>query len=272
MASNAETNIAKALELKAQGNEAFKAGDYKQAMVHYHQVAAAPPAHPSHLQLHACACTMQIYMYVHGFSEGSSSSGGQSMPGQTTKPVSPETMAQIKELKVVHFSNLAMCHMKLGNVQKARDNSSKALAIDGKHMKSLFRRGKCNAALGALDEAKVDLDCIMSMEPENRDALRELHALKQKFREHDKKEKKKFAGMFDRRVQPNPDPDPNPNPDPGFRLRRAEVLESQGYREKQINQSEGDRQSAINSSQVEGSRVGACALRRVGWAGRSVGV
>ena len=34
------------------------------------------------------------------------------------------------------------------------------------------------------------------------------------------------------------------------RLRRAEVLESQGYREKQINQSEGDRQSAINSSQV----------------------
>ena len=40
-------------------------------------------------------------------------------------------MAQIKELKLVHFSNLAMCHMKLGNVQKARDNSSKAhLRID----------------------------------------------------------------------------------------------------------------------------------------------
>ena len=44
-------------------------------------------------------------------------------------------MAQIKELKVVHFSNLSMCHMKLGNVQKARDNSSKALAIDDRHIK-----------------------------------------------------------------------------------------------------------------------------------------
>ena len=41
MASNAEANIAKALELKAQGNEAFKAADYKQAMVHYHQVRPA---------------------------------------------------------------------------------------------------------------------------------------------------------------------------------------------------------------------------------------
>lgn len=173
MSSSAEANIAKALELKAQGNEAFKAGNYKEAMVAYHQ----------------------IFMYVHGFSEGSSS---QTMPGQTTQPVSAGTMAQIKELKVVHFSNLAMCHLKLGNVQKARDNSSKALAIDGKNIKALFRRGKCNSQLGALDEAKADFDQILAMEPENRDVLRELHALKARFREHEKKEKKKFAGMFDR--------------------------------------------------------------------------
>ena len=146
MASNAETNIAKALELKAQGNEAFKAADYKQAMVHYHQVARhatvpkharkqltpasrqrdsrahAPVAAPPTCRIatrapcrpcatthqHArrsgllrrleptpvgCAPTrvrawcVQIYMYVHGFSEGSGAGGGQSMPGQTTKPV-----------------------------------------------------------------------------------------------------------------------------------------------------------------------------------------
>eukprot|EP00586_Coscinodiscus_wailesii_P003123 CAMPEP_0172492148 /NCGR_PEP_ID=MMETSP1066-20121228/23187_1 /TAXON_ID=671091 /ORGANISM="Coscinodiscus wailesii, Strain CCMP2513" /LENGTH=365 /DNA_ID=CAMNT_0013261605 /DNA_START=48 /DNA_END=1145 /DNA_ORIENTATION=+ len=35
------------------------------------------------------------------------------------------------------------------------------------------------------------------------------------------------------------------------RLRRAEVLESQGYRERLINQSEGDRQSDINRAQGE---------------------
>merc|ERR1719301_200913 len=39
------------------------------------------------------------------------------------------------------------------------------------------------------------------------------------------------------------------------RLRRAEVLESQGYREKLINQSEGERQGAINQAQGEAESV-----------------
>jgi len=39
------------------------------------------------------------------------------------------------------------------------------------------------------------------------------------------------------------------------RLRRAEVLESEGYRQRLINQSEGDRQSAINSAQGEAESI-----------------
>mmetsp|Transcript_62824 Transcript_62824/g.172541 ORF Transcript_62824/g.172541 Transcript_62824/m.172541 type:complete len:352 (+) Transcript_62824:22-1077(+) len=39
------------------------------------------------------------------------------------------------------------------------------------------------------------------------------------------------------------------------RLRRAEVLESEGYRQRLINQSEGDRQSAINSAQGEAEAI-----------------
>jgi len=102
---SAQTNIDKAIELKQQGNEFFKAGNFKKAMVSYHE----------------------IFMYVHGFSEGSTKS---MMPGQTTTPVTPEQMAAIRELKVAHFSNLSMCHLKLGNVERARDNCTKALAID----------------------------------------------------------------------------------------------------------------------------------------------
>ena len=36
----AAENIAKAVALKETGNEAFKRGDYKQAMISYHQVRA----------------------------------------------------------------------------------------------------------------------------------------------------------------------------------------------------------------------------------------
>merc|ERR1719446_818103 len=39
------------------------------------------------------------------------------------------------------------------------------------------------------------------------------------------------------------------------RLRRAEVLESQGYREKLINQSEGERQGQINMAQGEAESI-----------------
>lgn len=39
------------------------------------------------------------------------------------------------------------------------------------------------------------------------------------------------------------------------RVRRAEVLESEGYRQRLINQSEGDRQSAINKAQGEAESV-----------------
>lgn len=39
------------------------------------------------------------------------------------------------------------------------------------------------------------------------------------------------------------------------RLRRAEVLESQGYRERLINQSEGERQGAINKAQGEAESI-----------------
>ena len=77
--------IAKALDLKEKGNQAFKNGEYRAAMTAYHE----------------------IFMYVHGYSEGNA--GAATLPGQTTRPVTKEEMDQIHELKLAHFCNLAMC-------------------------------------------------------------------------------------------------------------------------------------------------------------------
>lgn len=173
--SDVTTHIAKAQELKEEGNKHFKEGDYQKAMAAYHQ----------------------IFMYVNGYSESSAASVG--LPGKTTTPVTAEEMAQIKELKLAHFCNLAMCHLKQGpNLQKAKTNCTKALALDPKNVKALFRRGKCHAQLGMLDEAKEDLDRVIELQPENKDAVRELRALRSQFASQRKREAKKFAGMFDR--------------------------------------------------------------------------
>ena len=176
--ADATDNIAKALGYKEEGNTHFKAGEYKKAMVAYHN----------------------IFMYVHGFSEkrdaGSSSAG--LMPGSTTQAISPEQWKQVSELKVASASNLAMCHLKLGNTEKARDNCTKALAIEPANVKALFRRGKCHAALNAIDEAKDDFEAVLAADPSNREAPRELQALKSKFAARHKKEQKKFAGFFDK--------------------------------------------------------------------------
>lgn len=177
-AGSAEHGISKALELKAAGNDAFKRGEYKEAMGSYHA----------------------MYMYLHGFSEQKPDTGGNPAAGgfKTTAGASKEEMSTVHELKVLHHSNLAMCLMKMGNFEKAKSNCTKALAIDPENIKARFRRGKCYAQLGALDEAKRDFEHVLAREPENRDARRELQALKGLFAAHKKREQKRFAGFFDK--------------------------------------------------------------------------
>ena len=157
-------------------------------------------------QSRACCVLVcvQIYMYVHGYSVSSTANLG--IPGSTTTPVSDEEMKTIRELKLAHFCNLGMCHLKQGNLAKARVNCTKALAIDSSNVKALFRRGKCNAGLGALDEAKEDFDGVLLLEPANKEAVRELRALRGAFASHKKKEARKFAGMFDRLADESGEP------------------------------------------------------------------
>eukprot|EP00966_Prymnesium_polylepis_P133240 3079261-Prymnesium_polylepis.1 len=96
-----------------------------------------------------------------------------------TKPASHDELIQIDELKLAHHSNLAMCHLRLGALRKARDCCSRALAIDPTSVKSLFRRGRCHALMGELDEAKADLTEVRwppNSKPARALASPELHA------------------------------------------------------------------------------------------------
>jgi len=169
-----DDNIRQALEFKEQGNAAFKAGDYKKAVSNYHKMG----------------------MYVKTLDTAGQDPSGMGIG--KGKEISDEDKAKVRELKLSHHLNLAMCLMKLENWDKAITNCSKALEVDEHSVKALFRRGKCRSLKGDLDGAKLDLLKANSLEPKDAAVKQELALLTQRFAAHEKKAKKQFAGMFDK--------------------------------------------------------------------------
>ncbi|XP_062998748.1 protein unc-45 homolog A [Elgaria multicarinata webbii] len=73
--------------------------------------------------------------------------------------------------------NRAACHLKLEDYAQAELDASKAIEADGRDVKSLFRRSQALQKLGRLDEAVLDLQRCLSLEPKNKafqEALRNL--------------------------------------------------------------------------------------------------
>ncbi|XP_075860852.1 protein unc-45 homolog A isoform X2 [Microcebus murinus] len=73
--------------------------------------------------------------------------------------------------------NRAACHLKLEDYNKAETEASKAIEKDGGDVKALYRRSQALEKLGRLDQAVLDLQRCVSLEPKNRvfqEALRNI--------------------------------------------------------------------------------------------------
>merc|ERR1719195_1721726 len=101
--------------------------------------------------------------------------------------------------------NMAACYLKISAHQKCVDSCSKALADGGAQSKAYFRRAQAHLELRNLDEAKEDLESARALEPNDPAIEKELRRLKQAFAQHDAKEKKKFARMFDKMAKATDD-------------------------------------------------------------------
>ena len=137
--------LGRAGEYKAEGNSAFKEGEWKKA-------------------LHAYYNGMLAVKGLDGTgSSGSSGGGGLSSGlaamlgggggGSPSTGSSEEEKEEAKSLIVVLYTNMAACHLKLGRPGRARDFCQKALAIKPGHVKALFRLGSAADAEGAYDVA-----------------------------------------------------------------------------------------------------------------------
>ena len=173
-ASN-EDKLEKATALKEEGNERFKSGDYKAAMRLYH-----------HALLH-----------VKGLEKDAS---GHVLPGMKSRTLTKSQRAKQLQTQLTCYNNLSVCLLKQERWDRVVTYASQALEIqtDGRS-KPLYRRGTAYLALGNLDGADADLKQAHSLSPGDPAIKQQLALLAEKMKAFHEREKKMYAGMFDRK-------------------------------------------------------------------------
>jgi FK506-binding protein 4/5 len=107
-----------------------------------------------------------------------------------------EEKAKANTLKVTLFLNTAQCHLKTHDWKTAIEQCNKALEIDKKNAKGIFRRAQAHSALDSWDAARADFEEALLLLPGDADVIREYNKLKLKMKAQDERDRKVYATMF----------------------------------------------------------------------------
>lgn len=94
------------------------------------------------------------------------------------------------------YQNVASCKIKSGEFAHAVNAANDALSLAPLSVKALFLRARANRLRGKLDEAKLDLNELLRIEPASIDAKKELSVLTQEILDKANARKKMFSGIF----------------------------------------------------------------------------
>lgn len=96
------------------------------------------------------------------------------------------------KLQLAANLNLAMCNLKLKNYSEALEACKKALKLDEKNEKGMFRMAQAYSGIGDYDEAVKCFENVLENNSENRDAQNQILLCKQKIKENKTKEKRRY--------------------------------------------------------------------------------
>jgi len=176
--SKAVELLAEATQYKEKGNDLFKAGNYTEALVQYHQ---------------ALTFTTKI----------TSLDGKHVTVEQAQMMVPSEKSDELKKLKSSVYSNRAMCHAKSEppEFSKAIANLNASIALEPS-VKSYVKRGQAFLGTGNLSAAREDFDKATKLD-KNKSCSKmigaEMNKLKRLRLQQKQEEKKRYEGLF-----PNP--------------------------------------------------------------------
>nr|XP_043620404.1 peptidyl-prolyl cis-trans isomerase PASTICCINO1 [Erigeron canadensis] len=96
--------------------------------------------------------------------------------------------------------NVAACYLKMGNFRKSIETCNKVLDANPVHVKALYRRGMAYMEAGDYEEARNDFNKMMTIDKSSEaNAKAALLKLKQTEQEVEKKARKQFKGLFDKK-------------------------------------------------------------------------
>lgn len=103
-----------------------------------------------------------------------------------------------KDTALACHLNTAQAFLSAQKYTDALNAAQKALKLDSKSVKALFRRAVARRHTGQYDEAQADLAQVLELEPTNTAAAKEQQLLKAARKQASAKEKKLFAGAFNK--------------------------------------------------------------------------
>uniref|UniRef100_A0A915IMA6 Uncharacterized protein n=1 Tax=Romanomermis culicivorax TaxID=13658 RepID=A0A915IMA6_ROMCU len=74
----------------------------------------------------------------------------------------------------VIYCNRAMAYLKLNRFYEAKLDCDEAIKLDSTYVKAYFRRGLANSSLKDVDSAITDFNCVLELDPNNKEAKNEL--------------------------------------------------------------------------------------------------
>ncbi|KAK2657740.1 hypothetical protein Ddye_010792 [Dipteronia dyeriana] len=105
----------------------------------------------------------------------------------------------LEKRNLLHL-NVAACLLKLGECRKSIEACNKVLDANPSHVKGLYRRGMAYMALGEFEEARNDFNAMIKVDKSSEpDANAALSKLKRAEQEFDRKARKQFKGLFDKK-------------------------------------------------------------------------
>lgn len=174
MLSTAE-KLATASRLKEEANALVQAKEYKKA----------------------CSIYRRIFAYTNGLV---AKEDGLSQYAESRDILTKTEELEITKLKVVAYTNLALCYLRQDENEKAYEAALKALELDPVNVKALFRKGCACIQLRRWDQAKEALLRALEIEPGNSSVKNEIANLKSEhgkwMEEQRTKEKLIFGGKL----------------------------------------------------------------------------